>query len=324
MGNAYIRSVGTFLPSVEVTNEQLESRFTGFSADKILEKTGIEKRCIAAADEYSTDLAYGACRNLFKSSSVDASLIDALLVCTQTPETLIPTMACRLQDKLDLKKSILALDFNLGCSGYVYGLSLASALVDSGQARQVLLVTADTYSKIIDPNDRSVVSIFGDAGSATWITKEDEADEGLGGFAFGTDGSGARHLACGYGLKGLSTSTDLALRMNGPEIFNFTLGVVPQNVKEACSKAGLTLEDIDLFVLHQANAFMLEHLRKKMGISEEKFVVYMRHTGNTVSSSIPLALREAELQGRLRPGMKVLLAGFGVGLSWAACVARWL
>ncbi len=324
MAGAYIKAVRAHLPSVEVTNSYLERRFPGFTADKILAKTGIEKRYVAEEGEFSTDLARRACEKLFESSAIDPSKIDALLVCTQTPETLIPTTACKLQDTLGLPREIFALDYNLGCSGYVYGLSLASSLIASGQAKQVLLVTADTYSKIIDPEDRSVVSIFGDAGSATWIAGVEGDADGISGFVFGTDGSGADHLACGYGLKGRGDSHELALRMNGPEIFNFTLGVVPRSVKESLSKLGLGLEDIDLFVLHQANAFMLEHLRKKIGIPEEKFLVAMRNTGNTVSTSIPMALREAELQGKLRSGMRILLAGFGVGLSWAACVVRWL
>jgi 3-oxoacyl-[acyl-carrier-protein] synthase-3 len=248
-----------------------------------------------------------------------------LLLCTQSPDYLLPSSACLLQERLGLPTSVAAFDFNLGCSGFVYGLGIAKGLIETGQAKNVLLLTADTYSKHLNANDRSVRTLFGDAAAATLISAAALPSPAIGPFVYGTDGRGAGHLI----VKNSAMRRDDAsapkgtLHMNGPEIFTFTLKAVPACVAGLCAKAGITMSEVDLFVFHQANAYMLEHLRDKMDIPPEKFVLCVKDCGNTVGATIPIALHEAVKNGNLKPGMNVMLVGFGVGLSWAATMVRW-
>jgi 3-oxoacyl-[acyl-carrier-protein] synthase-3 len=229
----------------------------------------------------------------------------------------------------------------LGCSGFVYGLGLAKGLVETAQAKNVLLVTAETYSKHIHENDRSVRTIFGDGAAATLIQRvyidDETSDEPIGRFIYGTDGRGAKNLIVPVGgmRQRISSNGDAQvdefgnerlssnLYMNGGEIFSFTLRAVPAAVDRLLETMRLRLDDIDLIVFHQANRYMLDHLRKKLKIPEEKFVVDMEHVGNTVSSTIPIALHNAAESGRLKVGQRVMIVGFGVGYSWAATVIRW-
>lgn len=334
--NARILAIEFHLPEQVLTSAGLAAEFPGWTVDKIQSKTGIEERRIAGADEFASDLAVQAAEKIFAAGTARDS-IEALLYCTQSPDYFLPTTACLLQNRLGLRTDIAALDFNLGCSGYIYGLGLARGLIESGQAQRVLLLTADTYSKFIHPGDRSVRTLFGDAAAATVIEASESAGGLNGPFVYGTDGRGAENLIVPAG--GLRTPrredaavvTDEAgnqrsanhLYMNGPEIFNFTLRIVPATVEAIFTRSGLTTEDIDLFVFHQANQYMLEHLRKRLGVPAEKFVVSMQKCGNTVSSTIPIALRMALESGRLRPGMKVMLLGFGVGYSWGGTIVEW-
>ncbi len=327
MPHAAITAVTYALPERAVTNADLGAEFPEWGADKIAEKTGIQTRHIAGPDETSADLAARAAEKLLASGVVAKAEIDFLLFCTQTPDFALPTSACLLQHRLGLSTSAGALDFNLGCSGYIYGLGLARGLIESGQARRVLLLTGETYSKLLDPADKSVRTIFGDAGSATLVAAADsEAAGTIGPLVYGTDGAGGPNLVCHHGgwrgAKAEATGRD-ALWMNGPEIFNFTLRVVPDVVRRTLEKAGVTANDVDLFVFHQANRYMLDHLRKKLAVPVEKFVVAMEQCGNTVSSTIPIALVEAKARGQLRPGMRVMLVGFGVGYSWGAALVHW-
>lgn len=339
VGNMYASIVGieTAVPEGILDNQQLESEYPGWSADKIFAKTGIRERRIAADDQCGSDLATQAANRLFERGVVRREDVDFVLYCTQTPDFFLPTTACLLHHSLGLPTSCGATDINLGCSGYVYGLSLAKALVESGQAQTVLLVTADTYSKIIHPADKSVRTLFGDAAAAT-LLRGNEEDRALGPFVFGTDGAGAHNLIVPAGgmrqrfVPNASTTVDDSgnartvnhLFMNGTEIFNFTLRVVPDAVSRLLDKAGIGMDAVDLFVFHQANGFMLEHLRRKLGIPAEKFVIALEHVGNTVSSSIPIALGQAAGVGQLRPGMLIMLVGFGVGYSWGATLVRWV
>ena len=335
--NPRISSIEYHLPERVLTSTGLAAEFPGWSVDKIQSKTGIEERHIAGAEEFASDLAVRAAEKIF-AAGVPRDSVDALLYCTQSPDHFLPTTACLLQNRLGLRTDIAAFDFNLGCSGYIYGLGLARGLIQSGQATRVLLLTADTYSKFIHPADRSVRTLFGDAAAATII----EAAEGSGGlngpFVYGTDGRGAENLIVPAGGLRMPRREDAAvvtdeagnqrsanhLYMNGPEIFNFTLRIVPATVETLFARSGLTLEDVDLFVFHQANQYMLEHLRKRLGVPAEKFVVSMQKCGNTVSSTIPIALKMALESGRLRPGMKVMLLGFGVGYSWGGTIVEWM
>lgn len=330
-----ISAVDYYLPSRRLTNADLAASFPEWSVEKIASKTGIESRRIAGEDEYSSDLGFEAAEVLFASSGFDRNSIEYLIVCSQTPDFVLPSLASTIQHRLGLRTGIGAVDINLGCSGYVYGLGLAKGLIESGQASAVLLVTADTYSKLLNPADKTVRTIFGDGASATLI-ESGAPDDGFA-VVYGTDGGGAKSLIVPEGgLRAASTvytgvsaderalqRTGYDLYMDGPEVFNFTLRVVPDALAQVLDRAGVGLEEIDLFIFHQANAFMLEHLRKKIGIAKDRFYISLAETGNTVSSTIPIALANAERDGTLREGMRVLLLGFGVGLSWGGLVIQW-
>ena len=335
---AVIGGIAYVLPDHVVTNEELAAAYPGWSAVKISDKTGIDGRHIAAPDECSSDLAVAAARKLFHQSGIGPEHVDYVLFCTQSPDYFLPTTACVIQHRLGIPTTTGAIDYNQGCSGFVIGLGLAKGLIETGQARRVLLLTAETYSKFIHPADRSVRTLFGDAAAATFVEADDQAAmPGLGPFAYGTDGSGAENLIVprgGMRNRLLSTAEAIAdeqgnmrtennLRMDGAEIFNFTLRTIPVVVRCLIEKAGITLEDIDLFVFHQANRYMLEHLRKKLKIADSKFYLHLQNCGNTVSSTIPIALTHARDEGILRAGQLVMTVGFGVGYSWAASLLRW-
>jgi 3-oxoacyl-[acyl-carrier-protein] synthase-3 len=338
---AAIRAVEYHLPEGALSNEELARAFPEWSLEKIAEKTGIVRRHLAGPGECASDLAAAAARKLFASGACRPDEVDFLLLCTQSPDYFLPTTACVLQDRLGLPTRAGALDYNLGCSGFIYGLGLAKGLIESGQAGNVLLLTAETYSKFMHPHDRSVRSLFGDGAAATLVQGRRDTPPGdlpwVGPFVFGTDGKGMENLivpaggmrrpaagrtAPGEEVVGTVRSPD-HLYMNGPEIFTFTLRAVPQAVQGLLARAGRTLDDIDRFVFHQANRYMLEHLRDKLKIPQEKFVVALSHCGNTVSSTIPIALKEAAGRQLLAPGQLIMLVGFGVGYSWGATLVRW-
>lgn len=326
MIKSYIKAIDYYLPQIRDYNDE---------NDRLTQKIGIHVKNIAAHDEYASDLAYKAASKLFLTNVCSLSDVDFLIYCTQSPDYYLPTTACMLQERLGLSTSCGALDINLGCSGYIYGLSLAKGLIESGMAKNILFLTADTYSKYINPKDRSVQLLFGDAATATLISSTEECDEDMiGCFVFGTDGKGAENLIVpAGGLREPLTSDsykditdDLGntrnrsnLYMNGSEIFNFALSQVPKSIAVLLEKNNQILSDYDYFVFHQANKYMLEAIRRKMGISKEKFSVQLEDCGNTVSSSIPIAIIRDYQERRITNGAKVMLAGFGVGYSWAAC-----
>lgn len=336
--HASLAAIEYYLPTGTLSTEDLSSEFPEWSVEKIDQKTGIHERHISKADECSSDLAVEAAKRLFSTQITAPSSIDYILLCTQSPDYFLPTTACMVQDRLSIPTSAGALDFNLGCSGFVYGLGLAEGLIHSGQAREILLLTAETYSKFLHPRDRSVRTIFGDAAAATLVRATDRTQACFGPFIYGTDGRGGPNLIVPTGGMRRPRTNESAvpvsddsgnvrtadnLYMAGVEIFNFTLAAVPSSVNALLQKASLTVTDVDLFVFHQANQYMLEHLRKRIKIPEEKFYICMRHCGNTVSSTIPIALKHADMENRLQPGMKVILVGFGVGYSWGAVLIEW-
>jgi 3-oxoacyl-[acyl-carrier-protein] synthase-3 len=343
MLRAAISAIEFYLPEGKLTNDHLASEFPEWSVDKIEQKTGITERRISGPQECSSDLGIAAAQKLFATGPCSPQQIDYLLLCTQSPDYFLPTTACIIQDRLGLPRTCGAMDFNLGCSGYVYGLGVAKGLIETAQARNVLLLTAETYSKFIHPRDKSVRTIFGDAAAATLIEGVDldsfNSEDLIGPFVYGTDGRGAQNLivptggmrqpnSAGLGEEELDEQGNLRspcnLYMNGAEIFTFTLAEVPSCVEALLQRSGRKIEDIDLFVFHQANRYMLEHLRKKMKLPQEKFCITLRHCGNTVSSTIPIALWHAAQERRLKPGQLVMLVGFGVGYSWGATLVRWI
>jgi len=334
---AIIAAIDEYLPAGELSNLELAAQFPDWPPEKILEKTGVEVRRIAGTDECASDLGLAAARKLFERGAARPEEIDFLLFCSQAPDYILPTTACVLQQRLGLPTSCGALDINLGCSGFVYGLSLAKGLIESCGMRNVLLITADTYSKFIHPRDKSVRTVFGDGAAATLVRAMESPEASLGPFLFGSDGGGAQNLIVPAGGFRLPRSAATALEqgdasgnvrsgdhlyMNGPEIMQFTLKMVPALCRQLVERAGVELGQVDYFVFHQASAYMLETLRKKLKIPAEKFSVCLRDTGNTVSSTIPIALKRDRARGAIKSGNLVMLVGFGVGYSWAATLCR--
>lgn len=335
---ARIGAIATHLPSTVLGNDELAAIFPDWSADKILQKTGISERRIAAPGETAVDLGIAAATALLNDHPELRDQIDFLIFCTQAPDYILPTSACIVQDKLALRTSIGAIDLNLGCSGFVYGVSLATGMIAAGAARKVLLITSDTYSKYIHPRDRSVRTLFGDGAAATMIEATAEGEAGtIGPFVFGTDGSGASSLiveaggfrtprdeqtALEYEDRNGNTRTREHLFMDGGAVLNFTLREVPAALKLLLEIAGNELTDYDHIVLHQANKFMLDALQKKLGVPADRVPRRYEDIGNTVSSTIPFALARLREENRLRPGCRIAMIGFGVGLSWAAAAAE--
>lgn len=320
-----IKAIEYIYPKQKITNEDLAKQFPDYDFAKFEEKVGIKNRYWVNENETAFDLAKQACDKLFEKFNKDQ--IDYVIYCTQSPEYFLPTTACILQDYLGLRKNVGAFDYNLGCSGYVYGLSLAKGLINSGQAENILLVTAETYSKYLHPKDRSNRAIFGDAATATLISLSEE--ENVGQFLFGTDGSGYDKLIVKNGCSRFSTDinaeeiiygtnnvyTENHLYMNGPEVFNFTNEVIPNFTKEVLAKNNLVQEDVKQFVFHQANAFMLNFMRKRLKIASENFYINMEDGGNTVSCTIPIALKK--YSETINESEIIIIVGFGVGLSWS-------
>lgn len=333
---ATINSVEYWLPDNKLTNEQLEKEGV-YTADKIFDKTGISERRIASDEQTSSDLAYNAAEKLFKANDIDKDSVDMLLFCTQSPDYFLPTSACILQDRLGLPTTIGALDYNLGCSGYIYGLHMAKAYIESGLAQRVLLLTGETYSKSINPGDKSNRTIFGDAGTATLIEGIESNEELIKGFVLGTDGRGKDNLIIPdggfrnrYSDKSEKEHEDSAgnirsdadLFMDGSKIFTFTIRVVPSIVNKCLEKNNMKADDIDYFLMHQANKFIIDYLSKKMKLPQSKVLLNLKYVGNTVSNTIPLLMKMKMDEGVLKRGMTLMTIGFGVGYSYGANIIK--
>jgi len=330
--NAKIKLIAQYLPETIVTNERLVREFNEWTPEKIEKKTGIRERHIASENETALDLAAKA--GAAALSGYDKDKISFLILCTQSPDYFLPTSACILQDRLGLSTATGAFDFNLGCSGFIYGLAIAKGLITAGIAENILLVTAETYSKYIHPLDKTNRTIFADAAAATIIEKSDAV--GISEFVFGTDGSGYENLIVKNGAlrnKLNPAPVDIAddqgnvrnennIFMDGTEIFNFTIDAVPKLFNDVLKKNHTTLDEIDYVIFHQANKFMIDYLRKILKIPQEKFYSNMLHTGNTVSSTIPLALKDCLDNNILKTGDRILLLGFGVGYSWGGTIIQ--
>lgn len=328
---AYIKAISYYLPEKVVTNEELLKEFPEWSVDKVAQKVGVDSRHLAAEDETAGDMAEKAARKLFEEYQIDPKSIDFLMLCTQSPDYFLPSTACVLQDRLGIPTSAGAFDYNLGCSGCVYGMAIAKGLISAGIAKNVLLLTAETYNKYLHPSDKSNRSIFGDGAAACLISTEGFAQ--IGEFVLGTDGAGADNLIVKTGAArckqatGLSTEDseghlwrDDYLYMNGGAIFNFTLDAVPAMMSQLLEKSGLTKDDIDYYVFHQANKFMLSTIRKVCALPKDKFYIDLANVGNTVSSTILIGLKECMNDGKIYSGKKVMCCGFGVGLSWGGTI----
>lgn len=312
----FIRSIAYHLPERVVTNDDLVKLYPHWNAETLFRKTGIRQRHVVADGETSLDLAEVAASKLFAETGVCSADVDALLFCTQTADYFSPASACVLHDRLRLSQHCAAFDINLGCSGFPYGLWLARSLVESGSAKVVLLLNADTLSQECRKGDQVTVPIFGDGAGATLICHSSEsALAELGPTLTGTDGRGWRHLKIeGGGSR--CPALPRGIEMNGAEVFSFTLTAVEAAINQHLCSVGKNLEDVNCLLLHQANGFILETLRRRMNLPPARCPIDIAETGNTASASLPVLFRRCLDRKELRSGDHVVLAGFGVGYSW--------
>ena len=328
---AYIKAISYYLPERLVTNEELVKEFPEWSVDKVAQKVGVDSRHLAAENETAGDMAEKAARKLFEEYKIDPQSIDFLMLCTQSPDYFLPSTACVLQHRLGIPTMSGAFDYNLGCSGCIYGMAMAKGLIAAGIAKNVLVLTAETYNKYLHPSDKSNRSIFGDGAAACLISTEGFAE--IGEFSLGTDGSGANNLIVKTGAARQKEATgqfveddeghvwyDDYLYMNGGAIFNFTLDAVPAMMKDILEKNHIEKDDIDYYVFHQANKFMLSTIRKVCVLPKDKFYINLTETGNTVSSTVLIGLKDCIENGLIKSGDKVMCTGFGVGLSWGGTI----
>ena len=283
--------------------------------EKILNTTGINNRHCSTDDETALDLAVEAAKKL----EMQMDDVDLLLFVTQSPEYILPTTACIAQDRLGLSKNIAAFDINLGCSGYVYALSVVGSMMESNQCSKALILCGDTYTKYISINDRTSRPLFSDAGSATLVTKS-KNDNKIGPFIYGTDGSGADNLIVRNSASKRESTKTKDLYMNGAEVLLFTMANVPNGVNQLLNKASISFEDIDYFLFHQASKVVMNNITRKLNIDEKKFLTNYQEHGNTVSCTIPILLKQKIDEGIVNRGNKLMLFGFGVGYSYGACV----
>lgn len=324
---AYIKDISYYLPETIVDNAQLANDFPEWTEAKIEKKLGIKTRHITRDDETAADLAVNAAETLFSEHKTNRSEVDYCIFCSESPDYILPTTACLIQNRLGLSKKIGVLDINLGCSGFIASLSVAKGLIFAGIAKNILLLTAETYSKYMHPRDKGNRTIFGDGASASIISTEGIAS--IGEFSFGTDGSGADNLIVRTGGArhrqplndlifddfGNPNSSDF-IYMNGPEILNYTLDRIPEVTDDVLKRNHIALEDIDLHIFHQANKYIAELQRRKLHIPEDKYYCCFENSGNTVSSTIPIAIVHALQDGSIKQGTKVLSVAQGLGYTW--------
>lgn len=300
-----IRNIASYIPDTRVLNIARKEQF-GIDEDFIRNKIGVESVSVKSASEETSDLCIRAFQNLLQKTDLDAGLIDVIVVVTQNPDANIPHTSAIVHGKLGLKEQCACFDVSLGCSGYVYGLSVIQSFMREHGFQQGLLFTADPYSKIIDQNDKNTSLLFGDAATVTLITDTPVFTTGK--FSFGTLGKDFKELAC---------TADGKLYMNGRAVFNFTVKYVPDDILLVTRKNGLRIEDIDRFVLHQGSKYIIDTITRKLELDKSKVEFDMYGYGNTVSSSIPIILEKGMTR---KADRNILICGFGVGLSWASTI----
>jgi 3-oxoacyl-[acyl-carrier-protein] synthase-3 len=314
-----ITGLGSYVPERVVTNDEL-AQHVDTSDEWIIERTGIRERRMAAPEQALSDLALPAARAALEDAGLDGSDIDLLIVATVTPDFAFPSTAALLADALGARKAG-AYDLSAGCTGFMYGLAQAYGMVVSGLSKRALVVGGDVLSKILDWDDRSTLVLFGDGAGAVVI--EPVAERGFLGFELGADGAGGESLWLpGSGSRAFD-EPEKYVKMNGREVFRFATRVLVQSAEELLQQCGTSIEDVDVYVPHQANVRIIDHATRKLGVPSERVVVNVDRYGNTSSGSIPLALADAAADGRLRPGKLVLMTGMGAGLTWGSALIRW-
>jgi 3-oxoacyl-[acyl-carrier-protein] synthase-3 len=321
-----IAGLGRYVPRTVLTNADLE-RMVDTTDEWITVRTGIKERRVAAPEEATSDLALEAAREALERAGLEALDLDLILVGTASPDMIFPATACLVQERLGAKRAG-AVDISAACSSFVYALSMAHAHVVSGLAERVLVVGADTLSRITNWKDRATCVLFGDSAGAAVVVPSD-GERGLLSFWLGADGGGSSLLSLPAGGSRLPASYETVERaqhfihMNGPEVFKFASRIIPRAIEEACQRAGLSVDEVDVFIPHQANVRIIQAAAERLGQPLEKFYVNVHKYGNTSSASVPVALYEAVDEGRVRPGDVVVLVAFGGGLTWASCALRW-
>jgi 3-oxoacyl-[acyl-carrier-protein] synthase III len=337
MNNSIITGIHYCIPTKTIGNPELIERFGERQLKSIVKMAGIKERRVVSAGETAADLAYCAATRLFAAQQIDPQSIDLLIFASQTGDHQIPATACILHGKLGLSTNCAAFDLNLGCTSYPYTLSVAHSMLVAGVATKALLLNADALTTVIHPLDRGLVPLHGDGAVAT-ILEATSSSAGFAGFLLGTDGTGAQHLSIPASGARIPRSDETKqevtdesgitrtlehLHMNGPAVFHFSVYQVPTAINAALAKFQLTIADIDLVILHQANKMMMDLIYKALEVPPEKRFYFMETVGNTSGASTPMALAEAWRQQKIQPGTKTLLASFGVGLSWGVTVINW-
>jgi 3-oxoacyl-[acyl-carrier-protein] synthase-3 len=314
-----ITGLGAYVPERAITNDEL-AELVDTSDEWIVERTGIHERRIAAETQALSDLALPAVEQALEQAGSDGKDVDLLIVATVTPDMMFPSTAAILADRLGAADAA-AYDLSAGCTGFMYALAQAYGMLAGGLARRALVVGGDVLSRILDWTDRSTLVLFGDGAGA--VVLEASEDAGFLAFELGADGAGGEHLWLpGSGSRRFE-DPDRLVKMNGREVFKFATRVLVSSAEAVLDRGGVSIQDIDVYVPHQANVRIIDHATKKLGIPSERVVINVDRYGNTSSGSIPLALAEAQADGRLRPGNLVLMTGMGAGLTWGSALMRW-
>lgn len=331
-----IQEISCFFPEKILTNEQLQVQFPQLKLPELTRLTGVNQRHICGKGQTSVDMGIAAAENLFKNSSIRKENIDLILFCSAGGDYITPASACIIHNKLGLRAECGAFDYNQGCTGFIYGLNIADSIISAGNANNVLLITSEAITKTIHPNDSSNRAIFGDAATATVIVKNQRSNK-CGKFIFGTDGSKYDRIIIKHGRERFplpifaeadridnfgNVRNDANFFMDGSEVFNFSVNKAPELVNQLLDDSKLQFDDIDYFVFHQANQIILETIGRKLKIPNSKLIVEIKNTGNTVSSTIPIALNNALEKGIIKRGNTILIAGFGVGFSWGGTIIQ--
>ena len=322
--NVSIKAIEYVLGKNMETSEELLRDNPDWRIEDIENKTGVKTRFVSGSDETATSLGILAGKKLFSNNedNISPEEIDALIFVTQSPDYFLPTSACIIQNELGIGKNSLCFDINQGCSGFVYALSNACAYIHSKLAENVLIICGETYTKFIGADDRTNRPLFSDAAAAILVSKSDKS---ISGFKLGTNGAGARSLIVEQGAakSKFDSESSPKLFMDGSKVFMFTLGEIPKSVKNILKTEGLTSDDIKMFVFHQASKLVIDNLEKKLGLDSNQVFRNYENLGNTVSATIPIALKDLSNRGDMQESEKVLIQGFGVGLSWAGCIIEW-
>jgi 3-oxoacyl-[acyl-carrier-protein] synthase-3 len=314
-----ITGLGAKVPDRIVTNDEL-AQYVDTTNEWIIERTGIRERRMASKEEALSDVALPACRHALAQAGIEGKDVDLLIVATVTPDMMFPSTGAILADKLGAVAAA-AYDLSAGCTGFMYALAQAYGMIAGGLTKRALVVGGDLLSRILDWEDRSTLILFGDGAGA--VVLEATPQEGFLGFELGADGAGGANLWLPGSGSRLFDDPDQYVKMNGREVYKFATRILVQSAQDLLERCGVAIEEVDVYVPHQANIRIIDHATKKLGVPSERVVINVDRYGNTSSGSIPLALADAAAAGRLEPGKLVLMTGMGAGLTWGSALLRW-